>query len=268
MQRILKDVLSHTKTDLPVIVLRLGYFVDDCEVLNAASKKSGIHKETGYYGFLLNLGPLSSTRDILPIAICNSLDHKKYGTNRILKNFFKDLQSIKNGRKIILHGKTFLLKIQFFGVTGDTLGVHEEFALKSPAALVFCRGCLIRRPMFNQNLNALAPFRSLQGYFEVVDRYEKASTKEKEDILKSWGLLSTVLQTLFTFDSLYDPFTQNIWDLFHEAFEGVSKFVSNNTFRFVIQHSSLTLSELNNRIRKFNFGVRRLFYWLLRYVSY
>lgn len=249
-----------TLDGIPTIVVRVIDSCDDVEILNATSKKAGIHKTTGIYFSIPNLGPAESIKELYPLIICSAIDYKKYGPAKVFECFFEDLQNLNDKINVKeIHGKKFNLKIIRVGDTGDALGLNDWHGYRGTSSNSFCRTCLIQRKDFVENLNAEAKFRTIEDYCEIREKIQNAKTeKEKDEICKDWGLKTDVHlhqePFFYTLGPDVHPFYQEIFDTMHDLLEGCSKLIANQIISFIIKNTQLSLIDINNRIKNFNYG--------------
>lgn len=260
IQKLVSEATKDCESNRSTIVIRIILSCDDVELLNATSKKCGIHKTTGIYFSLANLGYPESIKDVYPLIICSALDFKKYGAPAIFKAFFLDLKKInKKGKSMRLHGKNITLKIIRVGDTGDSLGLCELHCFRGTGANVFCRKCLIKRIDFVQNLNHEAPPRTIEEYLNIFQKIQQASTlKQKDEICKEWGLKTECHLNEVPFwyqqEEMNHPFLMETFDTMHDTLEGCSKLIANHVIRFITNKTQLTLTDVNKRIKNFNYG--------------
>lgn len=113
----------------------------------------------------------------------------------------------------------------------------------------------MRKADFNENINLADEARTPENYKIAIEQAKECKTKaEREKVLKNYGAQHTEVPSLYIFDPLYHPLTQNIWDSMHDLLEGAAQLILNATFAYVVENKMLSVEEINTRISKFSYG--------------
>lgn len=233
------------------ITIRILLYGDDFEVTNALGSKKC--KITGFYFKVLNLKPTGKLHHIFAYAFANANDIKTYGYNMIYVPFTNEMKSLMNHPPTVeLHQRQVTLKFVFVGLTGDSLFLNENFNIKNGHALRFCRSCLILRGIYNINATIIGRKRDDAHYYPMMRTIKASQGPAKTKLLKLWGYTSTNDLLLRTLN--FSPWENGIFDRFHDFFQGITKVVVIQIFRFMIEKGIFNLKFLNNRIKNFQYG--------------
>lgn len=231
------------------ITMRVLLYTDEFEVTNPLGSKTLKHKINGFYFKLLNLAGTGKLKHIFVYALAKALDVKNYGYNIILEPFVQEMEEmIANGVDCHLHGRSVNVQVNFVGVTGDTLGLHEILHMLSPSCVSFCRDCLITRDTFRFRPWSVGCYRTEEHRREL---FNKAKKTNRYWLYKKYGykIRDTTLKRLN-----FRPRSNRKGDLMHDLFEGTSMLVIKIILNFCITKHVFTVDFLNELIKCFDYG--------------
>lgn len=232
--------------------LRLQLFYDDVEVVNPIGTKTCIHKLGMFYYSLDNLPRKynSVMSSIHVLAVCYSMDLKKYGFHPILRSFLAEMKQLESddGYTMELNGRAIQIHGTLTSLSADTLAAHDLMGFMGPSSNRFCRLCLGTREeiqtKFSEDEFVL---RSIEQHDEHA---ETASTLRQGD--PASGVRTTCcLNELRHFHCV----TNYNLDVMHDMLEGVCPFeVKLLLYYFIYDAQFISLQILNQRIKAFNYG--------------
>lgn len=183
------------------------------------------HKIGAFYYIIQNLPPYlnSFLGGIHVLALCHTADIEKYGIDAILRPFIHELRQLESDEGVLIsrNGKEMVLRACLAAVTADGLAAHQLFGLLNPAALYFCRLCMINRYTFHDNKESTCAIsRTKQLHDEHIKIIEEQITeKDIENARKHCG----VKEKSVLHESRYFHFTENyIFDPMHDIFQGLA----------------------------------------------
>ncbi|KYM94567.1 hypothetical protein ALC62_14796 [Cyphomyrmex costatus] len=139
--------------------LRIQLYYDDIVVNNPLGSRVQPHKIGAFYFLIQNLPQyLNSFLGAIHVLILShTADIDKYDMAAILRPFLQDMKALEsdNGVITISNGVEWTLRATLAVVCADGLAAHQLFGLVSPAALHFCRLCMINRNDFKNNINSV-----------------------------------------------------------------------------------------------------------------
>ena len=135
--------------------LRLQFFFDEVETVNPLGSKTKDHELGMFYFRILNLPASDNSRyqNVYNFATAYSRLLSKDGFDAILGMLISELKELESNEGMKLDIPTepdYRVRGTVVAVCGDTKGLHEMFGFMSPAANMFCRGCLIHRSEIHQ----------------------------------------------------------------------------------------------------------------------
>lgn len=176
----------------------------------------------------------------------------------ILRPFIHDLRKLESDEGIFVskNGKKRILRASLAAVSADGLAAHQLFGLLSPAALYFCRLCMINRYNFHNNRESICAIpRTKQLHDEHIKMIEeKVTQKDVENARKQYG----VKERSILHESQYFHFTENyIFDPMHDIFEGVAPMEIKLVLNHFITNKEydLNVDTLNARLHLFEYGL-------------
>ncbi|XP_063957930.1 uncharacterized protein LOC129258220 isoform X1 [Lytechinus pictus] len=233
--------LSSTRT------IKLILYVDDFEVTNPLSPKSGTHKLTGVYFKIASVPPQyrSTLANIYLLMLFNSSDAKLYGYPVILSQLLKDLKVLESDG-IAIHTDTLdgVVKVGIAQVVGDNLGIHSLFGFSEGFTANFpCRTCRMPRADIKH---------ALLERKEVMRTPENYQLDLNRNSLQETGIKSPcILNELTHFHTL----DNRAPDIMHDMLEGVCPLEVKLVLHELIRKQAFTLETLNARITSFNYGL-------------
>ncbi|XP_036148433.1 uncharacterized protein LOC118647499 [Monomorium pharaonis] len=238
--------------------LRIQLYYDDIVINNPLGSRVQPHKIGAFYFVVQNLPQYfnSSLGAIHVLALCHTADIDKYGMAAVLRPFLQDMKVLEsdNGVVTMFNGVEWTLRATLAAVCADGLAAHQLFGLLNPAALHFCRLCMINRNDFKNNTNLPAAARTKELHNNQVQNImEKINLKDVENAMKQSGVKENSALHLLR----YFHFTQNfVFDPMHDIFEDIAPMELKLVLNHFITHDeyNLKLDTFNNRIHLFKYG--------------
>ncbi|KAJ8672771.1 hypothetical protein QAD02_004031 [Eretmocerus hayati] len=168
---------------------RFTLYNDDFIVNSAIGTKVQAHKLGGLYIKIQNLPHylMNFLGGIFVIGLYYSADKEKYGLERILEPFMRDMRRLESdeGVNCQVNGRNIVLRASVPSIAADTLAAHELMGLLGPAARHFCRMCMINRDDLKRGLLQNHPDRSDELYRQHVEIVKRDPSKETETGLRT-----------------------------------------------------------------------------------
>ena len=127
---------THEYLKLHKDALLFSLYTDDFEIVNPIGSHHTVHKLTIYYFQLLNIPPLfrSKLSAIQLLAVAKTDYIKKWGCDKLMEYFVRDLNKLHNGVMLRIAGRQQMCFGLLVYVTGDTLAAQAIGALKKELA--------------------------------------------------------------------------------------------------------------------------------------
>ena len=229
--------------------LKLAVYNDDIEVGNPLGSKTGINKLTMYY-FTITNSPNSSSLSAIHLAmIAYSSDVKQYGHAHILRPLVEDIKKLEVGVDVIIDGEPQKVYGSVVSLPADNLAANETLGfVGSFSANYFCRFCKMSQ----------AKTKTAIRQDNSVLRTCEDHKRDLEEIRKNPSSFSNHgVKAPCAFDELqyFNSVTSFTPDCMHDIFEGVAKReLSLILTDFILTSQYLSLEELNNIVKSFNYG--------------
>ena len=234
--------------------LRIQLYFDDILVNNPLGSKTAAHKLGAFYFTIQNL-PFylqSFMGGVQVLGICYTADVTKYGFQEILSPFLDDLNKLESEEGVMVNfdGEPFVLRATIACVVADGLAAHQMFGFLSPSANHFCRLCMIHRSDILKGEVEIKNPRTKKLYNKQVRKVQSKLLTGTETGLKENSPLHR---------SRFWHCAENfVFDAMHDIWQGIAPVVLENVIKHFIKKENgykLTLTELNNRIQMFQYGM-------------
>jgi len=231
--------------------IQLQLFFDEFEVCNPLGSKTGVHKIGAFY-FVINNLPChinSVLENIHLLALCYTLDIKQFGIDPVLYKIVSDIKILEKQGIFIESLNTFvkgtLISLVYDNLGGAMLlGMNESFR-----ANYYCRICNIHKEdaqkLCTADDNLLRTFESFNYLSDQLNYANK-------DTINFFG----IKHKSSLFDLAYFKPCEN-WnvDIMHDFLEGICQRDLNLFFHFCDKSGIISLSDLNDKIRAFDYGL-------------
>lgn len=234
--------------------LRIQLYYDDILVNNPLGSKTSAHKLGAFYFTIQNLPPhlQSFMGGVQVLGLCYTADVTKYGFKEILSPFLDDLNKLESeeGVMVCFDGEPFVLRATIACVVADGLAAHQMFGFLGPSANHFCRSCMIHRSDLLKGRVAIKTSRTREMYDEQVRKVKSKLLTDTETGLRENSALHRS-----RFWHCADNF---VFDPMHDIWQGIAPVILEHVIKHFIKRENeynLTLTELNNRIQMFQYGM-------------
>lgn len=238
------------------LCLRLQLYVDDFEISNPLSSKSGVHKICAVYFRITNM-PIeysSKLRNIYLVCLCNANDLRTKFTdiNNIWRLIFNDCRYLETVGVDI--GDGVIIKGALTTFSSDNLGANVGLGFTgSFSASHYCRDC--EMPKENCQVKTKIDPRMIR----TIESYEKQlniiDNSVKVDYVETKGVKHhCILNELDNFHCIENPTR----DIFHDLNEGNVVLVLKRFFEYCFSIKLFTPEELNYMVQFYDYG------WLKR----
>ncbi|KAK0148560.1 putative nuclease HARBI1 [Merluccius polli] len=223
-------------------------YVDDFEVCNPLGTSRKIHKLCAVYWILGNLPPSShsSLASIYLALLCKSDDVKTYGYRKICEPLLQDLVTLEQEGVFVSQLGTFV-KGTLQCVVSDNLAAHGIAGfVESFSGPYCCRFCTAHREeiqVTEVKSGAFTPRNKELHQFHI----NTALASEGSFFGVKKACIFTERLAHFCVTSGYPP------DVVHDLFEGIVPIELALCFGQLISKKLLTLSDLNNHIKNFQY---------------
>lgn len=233
--------------------LRINLYSDDLELVNALGSRSTFYKITAFYYTIQNIHNKfnSSIDNIFLLAIAYTEDVKKYGYNKILEPFVKEMNLLETDEGVVVNlvgdSESVTFRACLVSCLGDNLALNDILGFTSPSSNIFCRQCMVDRKIFKKDCFAFAPERSIEDHENHLECIYK-----KPKLIKQFGVKeNTILNNLRQFHCA-QSYT---FDPAHDLLEGIVPMELKLVLNFlIIEKKIFSLELLNERINLFNYG--------------
>lgn len=230
---------------LGFIVLPLYIFYDDLECGNAFGSHAGVNKFGAVYVMLACLPPEIASRlsSIIFSSLFNSSDVKESTDAKVFKNLIDELNDLrKTGITINVNGVVKRVKFQLILLLGDNLGLNTVLGfVTSFRSHFYCRICQCSSKetdvLTTENESKLRTINNYKTDLQLSN-FSKTGIKEECAFHRVDG---------YNMDNV-------TVDLLHDWLEGVLMYVFNRLIRTFLEKGYFSLSELNARLKNFNYG--------------
>ncbi|KAJ8674423.1 hypothetical protein QAD02_005685, partial [Eretmocerus hayati] len=248
----LKRVIEIEESEEEVIVLPLFGYHDDVQPGNALGSHAS---ETNLGTFYAQIACMPSNfaskmSSIVVSDIFMSKDRKTFGNEAVFSALKKDARYLRRvGIRIQIKGKWYRVKFVLCLILGDNLGLNSIFEfIPSFSNTLFCRMCYagpdLVHILVKEDVSIL----------RTIEKYE-------DDLASQKPVAETGLHGRCVFNELDDfhVISNSSLDVMHDQFEGMCNYVMALILLRLIKVGAqvrgyFELSELNRRMRDFNFG--------------
>jgi hypothetical protein len=240
--------------------LKILLYYDDVEISNPLGSKTKTHKLAMFYWSLGNIYPefRSTLRVINLLCIVKSVHLKKYGLNRVLKNFVTEIKNLESpgGKKLLIKGIEQQFRGSLLMFIGDTLASNFVGGFKEGVAFAHkpCRSCLgtkdsIKASFDERDFVLRDRFSHAQHCAAVDD--EELTKDEKLFWSREYGVMGrSVLTDIETFDVTKCM----VQDLMHVGIEGLLELEIRHFLIYLTKSRCITLKKLNDKLSMFDYG--------------
>lgn len=234
-----------------VNALQLQIFYDDFEIANPLGSKAGIHKVGALYFTIRNLPFQYNSKceniHLISLFLCKDLKNEHVNFNHVLHPLVNDIRALENvGVKV----DSAFLKGTLVAIAHDNLGANTCIGfVASFRADHFCRFCKIHREdaknicVEQQNLlRTQAEYNEMLSLNIGVSSLDHKTTKGIKSVCEINKL------------SHYKMFESLNVDAMHDILEGAVPFILKLFFQKLLEFKHLTLNEINDKIKSFNYG--------------
>ncbi|XP_039310773.1 uncharacterized protein LOC113005926 isoform X1 [Solenopsis invicta] len=186
------------------------------------------------------------------LGICYTADVTKYGFEEILRPFLDDLHKLESeeGVMVSFDGEQFVLRATIACVVADGLAAYQMFGFLGSSANHFRRSCMIHRSDFLKGKVAIKTLRTRELYNEQV---RKVKSKLLTDTETGLAENSALHRSRF-----WHCADNSVFDSMHDIWQGIAPVILKHVIKHFIKRENgynLTLTELNNRIQMFQYGM-------------
>ena len=233
--------------------IRIQLYYDDLELANPLGSKTKIHKLGAFYFCIENLPRRynSVMSSVHLLAVCHSMDLKKYGFDAVLRPFMYEMRELESdaGMTINIDGKNVQVHGTLTTLSADSLAAHEMLGFMSPSANRLCRLCLSTRDDIQSRFDeGDVQMRNIEEHDEHVHRALEN---------RSHGDPTTGVRGHCGLNDLrgFHCVANFNLDIMHDLFEGVCPFEVKLILKDLIFCKGLfTVKLLNERIKAFPYG--------------
>ncbi|KYN28513.1 hypothetical protein ALC57_02067 [Trachymyrmex cornetzi] len=227
-------------------VLPLFLYFDDYETNNPLGSHKGISKCGAVYLSIACLPPklISKINNIFLFILFNSLDRKVFSNSTTFSKVIDELRYLENNGITICHNnekKCIYFKLSL--ILGDNLGLHSILGLvESFNTMQFCRFCLV-----NKN--------NIQNVFYEDNASLRTETNYYTDLSQNEKKTGISESCIFHGINNYHVTKNLVACVMHDVLEGVCQYdLGLILHQFIKVDKYFSLTELNNRIKGFNYG--------------
>jgi hypothetical protein len=235
--------------------VRINLYYDDVEVTNPIGSQSSVYKIACFYYTIQNATSMfnSKLENIFVLAVCYTTDLKKYGFERILENFLKEMEELEseNGVNFYVHNAKKTIRATLISFIGDTLAAHDILGFSGPGSNRFCRECLVSRSRFHKKPTIKGKRRTVSIHADQLKDLMDSDYHHSK--ISKYGLKQdSVLNRLKNFHCS----SSNVFDPMHDLLEGVVPFTIKCVLKHFIKKRGLfTIFNFNTRVNNFRYGV-------------
>ncbi|XP_063918286.1 uncharacterized protein LOC135133729 [Zophobas morio] len=233
---------------------QLQLYFDEFDTVNPLGSKTGGHKIGAIYMMIKNLpAQLNSVlENIHLVALFYANDIKKFGMNSVLDIIVKDIKILEEQGVYDDVAKTFL-KGTVVSLSHDNLGANQIFGMvESFSSTNYCRICIANKT--DAQSRAIQDESLLRSDF----MYEQhcRSLKQETDLSKRSNNTVCGIKFRSSLNNLtqFKLCNNQSVDIMHDLLEGVIQLELKLFFKFLISEKIITLEDINDRIKSFNFG--------------
>lgn len=245
---------KHNYFSLYTEALRVHMYIDDLELCNPLGGAKKKHCITAVYFQIGNVEQkhLSALRSIHVACIAKSVHVKKYGLDKVLERFMKDILILESeGIQVSINGKLEVLFGSLATVCADNLASHEiggfRGCFNSGRICRFCMVCYDKIKLYSSETN---------------DAYPKLRTQKEHDSHTESVLADGTLAGVYGVNKkaalgsleCFHATTSLPPDCMHDMLEGVIPIVLKVCLRGLIVDKILTTRIFNERLQQFKFG--------------
>ncbi|KAJ8675348.1 hypothetical protein QAD02_011134 [Eretmocerus hayati] len=234
-----------------IVLLLFGYH-DDVQPGNALGSHASETNLGTFYAQIACMPPnfASKMSSIVVSDIFMSKDRKTFGNEAVFSALKKDARYLRRvGIRIQMKGKWYRVKFVLCLILGDNLGLNSIFEfISSFSNTLFCRICYAGPDLVHILVKEDVPI------LRTIEKYE-------DDLASQKPVAETGLHGRCVFNELDDfhVISNSSLDVMHDQFEGMCNYVMALILLRLIKVGAqargyFELSELNRRMRDFNFG--------------
>lgn len=227
---------------------QLQLYFDEFETVNPLGSKTGGHKLGAIYMIVRNIPSYfnSKLQNIHLVALFYSSDIKNFGINLVLDVIVRDIKILENSGVYDSTSQNYV-KGTLIGLSHDNLGGNMLFGMvESFSATHFCRICIADK---GQSQTLCFQDDRLLRTDELYEMHCKSP--RSADQVHTFGVkFKSSLNNLNFFKLCNNPSV----DIMHDLLEGVVQLEIKLLLKFLISHRLITITEINNRLKSFNFG--------------
>lgn len=231
--------------------LQIQLYFDEFETVNPLGSKTGGHKLGAVYFIIRNLPSYfnSVPQNIHLLALFYSADVKVFGFNKILDKILSDVKQLETVG-IFVETLQKHIKGTIVAISHDNLGGNQIFGLvESFSSKYYCRICLAdkntTRTMCKQDDSKL----------RTTAHYEQLCLKIENENSNLFGIKYRSILNDLTYFKIFENLSA---DVMHDILEGIGPFEIKLFLKYVVKEKILTLDEINNRLKSFNFGYNEM----------
>lgn len=231
--------------------IQIQIAIDDMEICDPLSSKSGLHKVCAVYFTIANI-PVkfkSKLNNIFLLCLCNSDDLKteKTDINNIWEMIVSELKYLEESGIVLDDGQ--VLKGTLIRLVGDNLGLNGSLCMnESFRSTYFCRICKLSNKTCQQetmdNLNAYRDELHYNEMLDIIQNSEKVEFKETCGI-KRYCVLNDL--------KYFHTFRNFSLDFMHDFLEGLMSFSLKHVFRNLIDKKVFKEDDLKKMIRFYQY---------------
>lgn len=227
-------------------VLKVFLYQDSFETVNPLGSAKKKHKILTVYYTLGNVFPYfrSKVDPMQLVLLCKQTDFEYFGHEKVFRPLVRDLKKLENG----IEGQEFL-QGSIFAILGDNLGSHciGGFMENFSSSHYHCRYCCVHKnDMFTDNMSyTIGEIRTKEKRTEILEFIDENEVADYKGV--KFNSLFNELQHYNVCQPGLPPC------IGHDLFEGV---VAYDLHLYIVRfahETSLTLSEINNKISKFSY---------------
>lgn len=231
--------------------IQIQIAIDDMEICDPLSSKSGLHKVCAVYFTIANI-PVkfkSKLNNIFLLCLCNSddLKTKKTDINNIWEMIVSELKYLEEVGIVLDDGQ--VLKGTLIRLVGDNLGLNGSLCMnESFRSTYFCRICKLSNEKCQQetmdNLNVYRDEMHYDEMLNIIQNSEKVEFKETCGI-KRYCVLNDL--------KYFHTFRNFSLDFMHDFLEGLMSFSLKHVFRNLIDNKVFKEDDLKKMIQFYQY---------------
>lgn len=229
------------------IVLPLFLYYDEFEAGNPPGTHAGVNKFGAIYTIIGCLPPEISSRlsSIIFTGLICASEKKDCSNDKVFGELIRELNFLRReGMKILVNGKSFIVKFQLALVLGDNLGLNEIFDMtESFKDSAFCRVCRAEPEVWKYlTREDVSLLRNKENYLQDI----MMNDSQKYGIVKNSAFNS--IDNFHVLDNVS-------FDIMHDILHGVANYVLRAVIYDLIfvKNYNLTLQTVNLLIQDFNY---------------